>query len=63
MKSLPCELYDLLDFAAETDSKFDLANNNRAYLLSAFEIIEGNDALAKAKANVALYEALSNYGK
>lgn len=63
MNQLPCELYDLLDLAAETDSRFDLANNNRAYLLRTFEIEEGKDAVEKAKANVALYEALSNYDK
>lgn len=63
MNQLPCELYDLLDLAAETDSRFDLANNNRTYLLNFFDISEGKDALEKAKANVALFEALSNYGK
>lgn len=61
-KRLPNELYDLLDFAAETDSKFDLENNNRAYLLEAFGITEGADSLGKAKANTALCEALKNYG-
>ena len=61
-KCLPNELYDLLDFAAETDSKFDLENNNRTYLLESFGIVEGTDSLGKAKANIALYEALKNYG-
>lgn len=61
MKCLPNELYDLLDLAAETDSKFDLKNNNRSYILQWFNIAEGADALGKAKANVTLYEALMNY--
>jgi hypothetical protein len=61
-KCLPNELYDLLDFAAETDNKFDLENNNRAYLLEVFGIAEGTDSVGKAKANIALYEALKNYG-
>ncbi len=63
MNQLPCKLYDLLDLAAETDSRFDLANNNRAYLLRRFEIEEGKDALTKAHSNIALYEALKKYGK
>ena len=61
-KRLPNELYDLLDLAAETDSKFDLENNNRAYLLETFGLTEGTDSLGKAKANITLYEALNNYG-
>lgn len=62
LKRIPNELFDLLDFAADTDSKFDMANNNRDYLLAAFHIAEGADALEKAKANVSLYEALNKYG-
>ena len=61
-KCLPNELYDLLDFAAETDNKFDLENNNRAYLLEVFGIAEGTDSVGKAKANAVLCEALKNYG-
>jgi hypothetical protein len=60
MKQLPNELYDLLDFASETDSKFAVAN--RRELLQAFDITEGTDSLGKAKANIALFEALKNYG-
>lgn len=59
MKRLPNELYDLLDMAGETDSKFGLAN--RADLLEVFNITEGTDALGKAKANVALHTALKHY--
>ena len=62
MKKLPNELYDLLDLAAETDSSFDLENNTREYLLQAFHIAEGADALGKAKTNIAIYESLKNYG-
>lgn len=61
MKAIPNEFYDLLDLAAETDSKFDLANNNRGFLLQHFGIAEGTDALGKAAANAALYEALKKY--
>ena len=60
MKCLPNELYDLLDLAGETDSKFDF--KNRTELLEMLGIAEGMDALGKAKANVALYNALTNYG-
>jgi hypothetical protein len=60
MKQLPNELYDLLDLAGETDSKFDFAK--RPDLLQAFDIAEGTDALGKAKANIALYDALKKYG-
>lgn len=59
MKQLSNELYDLLDFAGETDSKFGLAN--RADLLEAFNITEGTDALGKARVNVALHTALKHY--
>lgn len=60
MKSLPNKLYDLLDLAGETDSKFDF--KNRAELLEMLGIAEGADALGKAKANVELCNALKNYG-
>lgn len=59
MKCLPNELYDLLDFAGEIDSKFDF--KNRAELLEMLSIVEGTDALGKTKANVELYNVLSNY--
>ena len=62
MREIGNEFYDLLDLAADTDSKFDLENNNRTFLLEAFEIPESRDALGKAKANFALFEALKNYG-
>lgn len=63
MKAIPNEFYDLLDLAAETDSKFDLENNNRAFLLRHFGIAEGTDARGKASANIALYEALKKFGE
>ena len=56
MKSLPNELYDLLDLAGETDSKFDF--KSRSELLEMLNIAEGADALGKAKANIAIYTAL-----
>lgn len=60
MDRLPNELYDLLDFAGETDSNFDF--KNRAELLEMLNITEGMDALGKTKANIELYNALKNYG-
>ena len=60
IKSLPNELYDLLDLAGETDSKFDF--KSRAELLEMLNIAEGTDSLSKAKANVELFNALNNYG-
>jgi hypothetical protein len=60
MKRLPNELYDLLDFAGEIDSKFDF--KNRAELLEMLGIAEGTDALGKSNTNIVLYNALTNYG-
>ena len=60
MKRLPNELYDLLDFAGEIDSKFGFMN--RTELLKAFSFAEGTDSIGKAKANIVLYEALKNFG-
>lgn len=62
MKEIKNELFDLLDLAADTDSKFDLANNTREYLLSHFGIDEGSDSLSKARANALLYQKLTEYG-
>lgn len=61
MKRISNEFFDLLDMAADTDSNFDLKNNNREFLLEYFSIVEGSSALDKAKANVLLCEALKNY--
>lgn len=63
MKEIKNEFFDLLDLAADTDSKFDLANNTREYLLSHFSIDEGSDSLDKARINVLLYQKLSEYGE
>lgn len=54
--------WDLLDVAADIDADFDLDHNTREYLLEYFEIPEGDNALGKAKANVALYQKLKAYG-
>lgn len=61
MKEIKNEFFDLLDLAADTDSKFDLANNTREYLLSYFAIKEGDTSLQKARVNIQLYEALKKY--
>ena len=63
MKEIQNEFYDLLDLAADNDTKFDLENNNRAYLLEYFSIPEGSSALEKAQVNKQLYDALKNYGE
>lgn len=62
MKEIPNEFFDLLDLAADTSSLFDMANNTRACLLEHFGLPEGEDALAKARVNRQLFEALRNYG-
>lgn len=62
MKEIKNEFYDLLDLAADTSEVFDLANNNREYLLKHFAIAEGKTALEKAQNNKKLYDALMNYG-
>lgn len=61
MKEIKNEFFDLLDLAADTDSKFDLANNTREYLLSYFAIKEGDTSLQKTLVNIQLYEALKKY--
>ena len=61
MKEIKNEFFDLLDLAADTDPKFDLANNTREYLLSYFAIKEGDTSLQKARVNIQLYEALKKY--
>jgi DNA polymerase III alpha subunit (gram-positive type) len=63
MREIKNEFYDILDLAADTSVKFDLANNTRGFLLSYFLIAEGTTALEKAKVNVELYNKLTNYGE
>ena len=63
MTGIKNEFYDLLDLAADTSSDFDLSNNTREYLLSAFSITEGKTALEKAMVNKTIYDILLNYGK
>ena len=61
MKCISNEFCDLLDDAADISSEFDMANNNREYLLEYFRIEEGRDALSKAIANVELSRRLAEY--
>lgn len=63
MREIKNEFYDLLDLAADTSEKFDLANNTREYLITYFSIVEGKSALEKAKVNIQLHDYLRNYGK
>jgi hypothetical protein len=55
--------FDLLDYAAEVSENFDMAHNNREYLLSSFGLTEGTDALSKAKLNVSIYNRLKALDK
>ncbi|MCI9413233.1 MAG: hypothetical protein HFJ31_01790 [Clostridia bacterium] len=52
------KFWDILDYAADTDTKFDLENNNREYLLEHFKLKEGKDALEKARVSLKLIEKL-----
>ncbi|MBR2405641.1 MAG: hypothetical protein IKB04_01130 [Clostridia bacterium] len=58
-KRLSNALFDLLDFATEAHSHFDM--KNRVQLLQTLGIDEGKDSLGKAEANITLYEALRTY--
>ena len=51
-------LFDLLDYAADVDMKFDLDNNNREFLLEYFKLEKENDSLDKARNNYKIYEKL-----
>ena len=63
MREIKNEFLDLLDLAADISSNFDLSNNTRDYLIEYFNILEGADALSKAKANVLIYNNLLKCGK
>lgn len=63
MKSIPNLFFDLLDYAADVSSDFDMQNNNREYLLTHFKISEGKDALEKAKNNIEIYNHLMKLDK
>ena len=63
MKSIPNLFFDLLDYAANISSEFDMQNNNREYLLMHFNISEGKDALEKAKKSVEIYNHLMELDK
>lgn len=49
---------DLLDYAADLSSEFDMKNNTRDYLLKHFGLEQGKDALSNARQNVVIYERL-----
>ena len=57
-KELKNPIGDILDYAADKDSKFDFENNNRKYLLDYFGIEEGKNALDKAIINYEIIEKL-----
>ena len=57
------EFFELLDMAADVSAEFDFENNTRAYLLNAFAINEGKNALEKAEINMKIYDKLESYGE
>lgn len=61
MKRINNKFCDLLDAASDISSEFDMANNNREYLLSHFGIEEGKDALGKAMCNAMICRKLVEY--
>lgn len=63
MKSIANLFFDLLDYAADVSSDFDMQNNNREYLLAHFKINEGKDSLEKAKKNIEIYNHLMELDK
>lgn len=56
-------LMDILDYAADVNSDYDLGNNNREYIMKDQGISEGYDSLEKAVANMKLYEILKGLDK
>lgn len=63
MKGIPNLFFDLLDYAADISSDFDMQNNSREYLLTHFKINEGKDSLEKAKKNIEIYNHLMELDK
>lgn len=63
MSEIKNEFFDLLDMAADASAEFDLNNNTRDYLLKAFSINEGKNALEKAEINMKIYDKLESYGE
>lgn len=57
------KFWDILDYAADTDTKFDLENNNREYLLEHFKLKEGKDALEKTRVSLKLIEKLKEMNR
>lgn len=49
---------DLLDYAADVSSEFDLKNNTREYLIKRFGLGPATEALDQANQNVVIYERL-----
>lgn len=58
LKEIPNPFLDLLDYAADVSEEFDMEHNTREFLLQHFQIPEGADAEARARANVRIYTAL-----
>lgn len=61
MKRISNAFCDLLDAAADISPEFDMANNNREYLLAHFGLAEGRDALGKAMCNAMICRKLVEY--
>ena len=63
MTKITNEFFDLLDYAADVSSGFDMQNNTREHLLSHLALKEGVDSLEKAKKNMNIYTRLMGVDK
>lgn len=57
-KELINPIGDILDYAANKDSRFDFENNTREYLINYFNLKEEKDSLSKAISNYKIIEEL-----
>ena len=58
MTRISSQFLDLLDYAADVNSNYDMKNYNREFLISHFSLDDDGDAMVKAENNVKLYTAL-----
>ena len=61
VKSIENGFFDILDYASDVNSIFDLDNNNRDFLIKYFDITEGKDSLDKAKVNFEILKKLKEW--
>lgn len=58
MTRISSQFLDLLDYAADVNSNYDMKNYNREFLISHFSLEDDGDAMVKAENNVKVYNAL-----